>query len=369
MNQSVSIAQPFLPLFNRSWTFEAWIYLPAVVNATDYPILGQCASELSDRCLHVVVRYSKLRFGFYADDLDSVPNLKAARWYHTAFVFDSVSNTQSIYLDGILVATRQANSSYKGTSGPLNIGTNIWSGWATYFNGLIDQLSFMNRSKTSQEILRDATLTLYVSFDSNSIFDEGPLSISGSVAGSTSFVSGRQGQALQVTNVSGSYFAVQGLVLLGRTNQSYSFSIWIKPATIHKSTVIHMSATPDDTGWRLPIVGLSNTNQLVTTSWDGVGVEVRGPVILANSWTHAAVTYSLTNGLRLYTNGSLCNSSSPFSFHGSEVPNYLSVGSSRAAVVASWGLDVTGQYSGVVDELRVYSRELSGCEINILANP
>ena len=369
MNQSVFIAQPFLPLFNRSWTFEAWIYLPTVVNATDYPIFGQCASEASDRCLHVVVRYSKLRFGFYADDLDSVPNLKAARWYHTAFVFDSATNSQSIYLDGILVATRLANSSYKGTSGPLNIGTNVWSTWATFFNGLIDQLSYTNRSKTSQEILRDATLTLHVSFNGNSTFDEGPLSINGSIVGSTSFALGRQGQALQINNVANSYFTVQGLVLLGRTNQSYSFSIWIKPATIHKSIVIHMSATPDGTGWRLPIIGLSITNQLVTTSWDGFGVEVRGPVIVANSWTHVVSTYSLTNGLRLYANGSLCNSSSPFSFHGNEVPNYVSVGSSRAAGVAAWGLDVTGQYSGVVDELRVYSRELTGCEINVLANP
>ena len=369
MNQCVSIAQPFLPLFNRSWTFEAWIYLPAVVNATTYPILGQCASEASDRCLHAVVHYSKLRFGFYADDLDSGTHLIGARWYHTAFVFDSATRNQSIYLDGVLDGTRQANSNYQGTNGTLKIGANFWTTWATFCNGLIDQLSYTNRSKTSQEILRDATLTLYVSFDGNSIFDEGPLRINGSVVGSTNFVSGRQGQALQIDYSPDSYFTVQGLVLLGRSNQSYSFAIWIQPAAIQKSTVIHMSATPDGTGWRLPIIGLSSTNQLVTASWDGVGVQVTSPVILANSWTHVVSTYSLTNGLRLYANGSLCNASSPFSFSGNEVRNYLFVGSSRAAGVAAWGLDVTGQYSGAVDELRVYSRELTGCEINALANP
>ena len=161
-------------------------------------------------------------FWILRDDLDSVPNLKAARWYHTAFVFDSATRNQSIYFDGVLDATRQAFSNYQGTSGTLKIGANVWSSWSTFCNGLIDQLSYTNRSKTSHEILRDATLTLYVSFNGNSTFDEGPLSINGSIVGSTSFVSGRQGQALQITNVSGSYFAVQGLVLLGRTNQSYS---------------------------------------------------------------------------------------------------------------------------------------------------
>ena len=369
MKQYVSIAQPFLPLFNRSWTFEGWIYFFNLINGTVHPIVGQFESTSPNKYLHLIVIERRLRLGFFDDDIDSTSTLTASRWYHFASVFDSANRNQSIYLDGILDASRLADKPYLGTTGGLDIGVTFWFGVSDYFDGLIDQLSYTNRSKTSQEILRDATLTLYVSFDGNSIFDEGPLRINGSVVGSTNFVSGRQGQALQIDYSPDSYFTVQGLVLLGRSNQSYSFAIWIQPAAIQKSTVIHMSATPDGTGWRLPIIGLSSTNQLVTASWDGVGVQVTGPVILANSWTHVVSTYSLTNGLRLYANGSLCNASSPFSFSGNEVRNYLFVGSSRAAGVAAWGLDVTGQYSGAVDELRVYSRELTGCEINALANP
>ena len=97
-------------------------------------------------------------------------------------------------------------------------------------------------------------------------------------------------------------------------------------------------------------------------------VLVTGPVIPTNSWTHAAVTYSLAHGLRLYANGSLSNFSSPFSFNASGTPNYLLVGSPRADMYASWS-DINGQYSGAVDELQVYSRELSASEISISANP
>ena len=369
MAQSVSIGQPFLPLFSRSWTFEAWIYLSDIVGGFYYPILGQLESWASDKYLHLVVQNGKLVLAFYNDDLYGVTDLISSRWYHAAFVFDSTSNNQSIYLDGMIESSQHISSPYQGVGGTLDIGVNYWWNGPIYFDGLIDQLSYTNRSKSSSEILRDATLTLYVSFNGNSTFDDGPLSINGSIAGSTSFVSGRQGQALQITNVSDSYFAVQGLGLLGRTNQSYSFSIWIKPATIHKSTVIHMSSLQNGTGWRLPIIGLSNTYQLISTSYDGVGVQVTGPVVSVNTWTHVVSTYSQTNGLRLYANGSLYNSSSPFSFHGSGAPNYLFVGSSRAAVAAAWEVDVIGQFVGVVDELRVYSRELTGCEINALANP
>ena len=133
---------------------------------------------------------------------------------------------------GILAASRLADKPYLGTTGGLDIGVTFWFGVSDYFDGLIDQLSYTNRSKTSQEILRDATLTLYVSFNGNSIFDEGPLRINGSarwdrrVFVSRSARSSIANQQCPPTPT----LTVQGLVLLGRTNQSYSFSIWIKPA-------------------------------------------------------------------------------------------------------------------------------------------
>ena len=220
MSQSVSIAQPFLPLVNRSWTFEAWIYLFNVTNRTDHPIIGQCETKAKDRCLHVLVRDRKLYIGFYGDDLTGVTDLNASCWYHIAFVFDIVTGTQSLYLDGVLDGTRPSSSSYLGTSGVLDIGIDSWSNGHHHFDGFIDQLSLTNRSKTPQEILRDATLTVSFSFDSNSTVDEGPLGINGSLLGNTSFVPGRRGQALHIDHVSDSYLMVQGLVLLGTHNQS-----------------------------------------------------------------------------------------------------------------------------------------------------
>ena len=106
-------------------------------------------------------------------------------------MFDSASHDQSVYLDGFLDNTHPSIHPYQGTAGSLTIGFSPSQSHAVYFDGFIDQLSYTNRSKSSQEILRDATLNLYFSFDGNSIYDQGPLGISGSLAGSTCFVSRR----------------------------------------------------------------------------------------------------------------------------------------------------------------------------------
>ena len=368
MNQFLTIAHPFLELSKRSWTFEAWIYLFDIQTGIEYPIAGQCENNVTDKCLHLVVRTAKLYLGFLSDDLFGTTSLTASRWYHAAFVFDHPTKNQSIYLNGVLDASREANNSYQGIGCPLDIGKNDWSNAHYFFNGLIDQFSYTNRSKASDEILRDATLTVSFSFDSNSTFDEGPLAINGSLVGNTSFVPGRRGQALQIDNVNDSYFMVQGLVLLGTNNQSYSFSIWIKPAILQKSSIIHMSDHADGNGWSLPMISLTNNGELITVAWSGGSTIIMGPPILANMWTYVAVTYSSTNGLRLYVNGTLFNSSLPYSFVGSGHSNYLLVGSSRLAnTLVGWS-NIIGQYSGAVDELRVYSRELTTSDIIALTN-
>ena len=116
------------------------------------------------------------------------------------------------------------------------------------------------------------------------------------------------------------------------------------------------------------MIGLTNTSQLIALSWNGSEVKVAGPVAPVNSWTHVAVTYHLDHGLRLYTNGSLYNASDPFSFAASSKPNYLFVGSPLSALSTSWWPYMIGQYGGAVDDLQVYSRELTADEVNVLAN-
>ena len=369
-SQFLSMKSPFLDLSNSSWTFEMWIYARSISYTSDNPLVGQCQSKTSRRCLHLVIRSGKPYFGFYNDDVAGQQSLLALRWYHLAFVFDCNTRNQSIYIDGFLDNSRQSNNTYQGNQGNLTVGfPEVHSGARNdSYDGLIDQLSLIGRTRTADEILRDATLTAHFSFDNGSTVDQGPLKLDGSRRGSTNFTTRRVGDALQINNVSDSFFQVNGLVLLGRSNQSYSLAIWIQPSSHQSSTIIHVSSNSTGRGWCIPMLTLTSSGQLRAMSYSGSPVPISGPIISVNQWSHVAVTYSLDDTLRLYVNGTLNNSSLSFSYVGSNSTNYLFLGSSLAGTSKCCApLNSDGQFTGVVDELRVYSRALTPREVLDLA--
>ena len=229
-------------------------------------------------------------------------------------------------------------------------------------------LRWTNRTKTCGEILRDATLVAYFSFDNNSTCDQGPLRINGSFVANSTFVPGRVGQGLEIKNITESTFEVHGLVLLGTSYRTISFAIWIRPYVHQQATIIHLSSQPDGSGWCLAVLGLTKTGQLIAISYDGSLVKVMGPVVPIHSWTHAVVTYSYTHGMLLYVNGTRSVSTSPFKFSSSGQPMHLFLGSPFKGIGCVSMYGSFGLYSGAVDELRVYSRELSAADVAILAN-
>jgi hypothetical protein len=124
-------------------------------------------------------------------------------------------------------------------------------------------------------------------------------------------------------------------------------------------------------GWCIPIIGLSASNQIIGQSWNLSGVVVvTGPILSLGTWTHIVSSYSATNGVSLWINGTLVNSTGPFAYFSSTVPNSITLGNSLTgqAYCAS-GSIVKGQFYGMMDELRVYSRELNSSEVYALANP
>jgi hypothetical protein len=97
---------------------------------------------------------------------------------------------------------------------------------------------------------------------------------------------------------------------------------------------------------------------------------VTGPVLAVGGWTHLVTSYSATNGVRLWINGTLIGSTGTFSYSPSTVPNTITLGSSLLGQpYCAYGSIVKGQFYGMMDELRVYARELNASDIYTLANP
>ncbi len=100
-----------------------------------------------------------------------------------------------------------------------------------------------------------------------------------------------------------------------------------------------------------------------------------GPILPANIWTHVALTYLSTHGIRLYVNGTLNGTSTSFIYSASGQPNIITLANRLQGNLTSTGGTcplqsiVPDVYYGDMDEFRVYSRELNASDISLLANP
>ncbi|CAF1573535.1 unnamed protein product, partial [Didymodactylos carnosus] len=115
----------------------------------------------------------------------------------------------------------------------------------TYFNGYIDNLQVVTRAKSATEILYDASLIAYYSFDlpyPNN--DNGPNGLNGTSA-NTATVIGRVNQAMRFTG-SSSYFQAYGFyqIVYGvNTNGPFSISLWINPSVMITCAFVQVSTT------------------------------------------------------------------------------------------------------------------------------
>ncbi|CAF1377781.1 unnamed protein product [Didymodactylos carnosus] len=370
LNQSVRVTYPVLNLAYTSLSIEAWIYPFNVSTNADDSIFSQCQALATDQCLHFVLASGYLRMRFYNDGSQGVTLFQPNRWYHIACVYDYTLTAQIVYVNGVLDGSYSPSGPYQGTSGLFEIGiaTVNYNIVTQPFNGYMDQVLFTPRAKNATEILNDATLTAYYSFDGGLYLDSGPLWINGTGV-SVNRTTGRVNQALSFAT-SSSYFQATGFTLLGTVNQSFSIALWIKPTTVSGgATIVHTSGLTTRTGWCIPMIGLSSSGNVITQNWNNGLVSVTGPVLSVNVWTHIVETYSFTNGVRMYVNGALYGATTSFSYYASGTPNTITLGNPLSGSACASSPVLPGQFYGAMDEFRLYSRELNSTDVYSLAHP
>ena len=230
LNNQFSLVPYSLDLTSTSFTLSAWIMLKpnSSISTSFFGLFGQCQNLNTDTCLHLLVRNGYLYLGFYADDAMGITQLTADIWYHVAFVYNRFSPMQLIYLNGNLDVSRVPSNSYTGVTNQLLVGAVIRSGGMAPFNGYIDEMIFVSQAKSSVELLDEATLVAYFSFD-NTLLDSGPNKMKNINSVNVLFdPAGRLNQAL-VIDTNNSYFEMLGFYYLGQSNYSFSISLWIDP--------------------------------------------------------------------------------------------------------------------------------------------
>jgi len=128
------------------------------------------------------------------------------------------------------------------------------------------------------------------------------------------------------------------------------------------------------------LLALTSTGALVVQLMGVLSVAgLQGPVLSKNTWTHVAVIYSETNGVRLFINAQLSITSSlasvPYYLTRWDIPLYITLGNYNPLNLAA-GIScltgaipiISGPYTGGIDDFRLYNRELNNEELCVLAS-
>jgi hypothetical protein len=376
---AASLQSVLVPLFfnlsSTSFTIEAWIYL--TLTTGDRGIFGQCqCSTCTNQCFYFIVRSAHLYVSFTANDLSGSTTLALNTWYHVAFVYNYQTQQQILYINGVQDTNRSNAAAYQGTNGSIQIGATQVYLTTNYFNGYIDNVNITTYAKSSTDILRDGAMMAYYSFDvPNPTYDSGPNRLNGSFSGAVT-VPGRVNQAIRV--IATTYFQAYGFsnVPYGvSTARSFSIAMWIYPTSLVTSTFVQFFATSMGAGSCQNLLGIYSftaaglAGQIVVQPSNCFQSVMTGPFLTQNAWTHVALTFSTTNGYTLYTNGiyfgatgataafatSLTFANLFIGFSGTNCNNAL--GASNVA------------YTGSIDEVYIYNRELTQSDVTGLANP
>ena len=365
-----AIVNPYLNMSYISFTWEFWVY-PTIVPTGDSLFIGQCSQNgFVGGCLIFMTRNSVMWFAFWGDDVIGTTLIPANTWFHMSFVYDMAASKKYIYLNGILESIQNTSGPLRVTNTVLTFGCLTTTGgipYVNFFTGYIDQMLYTSRVKNASEILDDATLVAYYRFlSTRPLIDSGPNYINGSWGGAATITaSGVVNQAMDFP-VNGSYFLVTGLVLLGTVNYPFSLSLWFKTSSLSGGgTIVHISSASTGVGWCLRFMGLTTNGNIDVQIYNGVtNVVYTGPVMPVGIWNHVAYTFSTANGIRLYINGTL---------HGSAATTYVASGAANTLIfgnplsgTACGSASPNQQFYGSIDEVRLYSREISAVEVSQL---
>ena len=142
-------------------------------------------------------------------------------------------------------------------------------------------------------------------------------------------------------------------------SQSFSISFWLKPrANVGQNTLITFSSS----NWCLPLFGFSSSGSFV---FKINGVSSSAGNLSTVQWTHVVYTYSAVTGARFFINGNLIQNLQAIITASASIPT-LTIGGQPSSTPSC--PNVPGRYEGLIDEVKIYNRELSSADIDDLTN-
>ncbi len=313
------------------------------------------------------------------DHLITGAALVSDRWYQVVYAASKIDGNAYLYLDGQLQGSVPINTSADYVQDdPLRVGSNFYAGsQQVFFYGLIDDLAYYDRMLTPIEVqqLYDPGLVAYYPFNGDARDASGN--------GNDGVVNGASLTTDRYGNPNSAYFfdgaddhieLVEAEDLLGSNPEEYSYNLWIKlDNTITYDVSIisdynNLSYDTHDNRFGTLLVWDESEAELTAQlreahgRLDGYAATYDARASLSpEQWAMVTVTVSKASGdLQIFLNGALINT----------VPFNTSIDYIQTELIrvgaSFFGNQLSGLFSGVIDDLRFYDYELSDAEVSIL---
>jgi hypothetical protein len=267
---------------------------------------------------------------------------------------DAVSTPRVLFkLDGQPLGNAIAASPYSMTwnSTTASDGVHILSAVATDLAGNSSEASVS--VTVSNQPPAPAGLVAAYGFDEAAgtvqVTDASGRGNGGTIAGATRTTAGKFGGALSFNGTS-AWVTVKDAASLDLTT-GMTIEAWVKPSTLTGWRSVVLKEAPN--GLAYALYSGNDASRPAGFVHFGTDIGVNGTTtMVANVWTHLAVTYNGTT-LRLFVNGTLVRSQS----------------ASGAAITTTGALRIGGNsfwgeyFKGLIDEVRIYNRALTATEI------
>ncbi|MBS4027752.1 MAG: tandem-95 repeat protein [Ignavibacteriales bacterium] len=356
-----------IPLGNSSRTVEAWIKNSTPISTIGQVILDYGSGNNNQRFC-IMILSGKLFFSGYANDLSGTRNIIDGLWHHVAATHNG--SRVELFVDGVLDAS--LNTTLNTSSVAYKIGRRMDDNATENFNGLIDEVRISNKARQPWEF---NTAVVYYPFNGNAN-DESGNGNNGTNNGATP-TTDRFGNA----NSAYSFNGTSDYIDLGqrndftwKTNSIGTFECWIFPTSLSALRFIFSVShnTNQNCGGRFHI-GI-DSNRFFYEVGQGTGdcnLANRYTVVSTLStgqWYHLAVSYDGTN-LKMYINSIVQSYSQSGPPPGTPWFHALDDGITQVGTIAAktyQGTSRTDNFSGIVDDIRIYDRALSSNEVDSL---
>jgi len=289
-------------------------------------------------------------------------NVQIGTWYHVAGVIDSGGNVK-LYVNG---GTPERDVAFVGTSinsnsGSLFVGAGGSSGNNYNFDGIIDDVRIYNCALTGDEV-NALSIAAHFKLDRIAGNNAGDTSVYKNnaeleMSSSTPWVAGHIGNALDFDGLS-DYVYVPNSSSLNITDV-ITIAAWVKVDTLGSNVEIVNKY------WNTYSIGISSNGKFKISyrNQNGTNINNYGSTnVQADTWYHVAGIIDSGGNVKLYVNGG--NPELDVAFIGT------SINSNNGDLLIGAGGSSGNYYNldGMIDDVRIYNRPLTGSEISTLAN-